>query len=380
MVGAAVGAVMAAILGMAAPDWMLLVLCAVLIPISIFLFRRHSAFALLPLVLFLVLIRTVLLPERLPEIGFVTNLRNSLKQNAEALFLDRAGEAKGILLGDRYTIAADALEDYRSTGLLHLFAVSGLHVTLLVGGFERLVRTGKRWLNFTIVVLFMLFLCTVTGFSASVLRAAWMLLAARLTRLGDRQVDRPSVYCFAMALTLLFDPTSLTSAGFLLSYAAAAGILLLGKQLRRPFKKRFPASRIVTALTAATSAAIGMAPVQAYLFGELAWISIPLSILLIPTVPIILLCGFPAVLLYGLFPHVASALATPAYGALQFLTLITQTVDVPMLRLPAPHPVAIVLWYLGMLFCSPLFLDNRHRPPWIGLALFAASILLWFLL
>jgi hypothetical protein len=40
----------------------------------------------------------------------------------------------------------------------------------------------------------------------------------------------------------------------------------------------------------------------------------------------------------------------------------------------------IVLYYLALLLCSPLFLQNRRRPPWIGLAALAVSILLWFLI
>mgnify|MGYP002626252212 CR=1 FL=1 len=379
MVGAALGAVMAAILCTFVPDWMLLCFCAALIPISAFLFRRHSAFFLLPFVLFLVLARAVLLPTEMPPIPFLTNLRNSLRANADALFSDRAAAAKGILLGDRTALGTEELTQYRDAGLLHLFAVSGLHVTLLVGTFERLVRSDRKWLSFAAVALFLLFLCAVTGFSASVLRAAFMLLGIRLTRMHDRQVDTPSVYCFAMACTLLADPLSLSSIGFQLSFAAAGGMVLLSKSLRKPFKTRFPSSRIVRALSAAISATVGMLPLHAYYFGGLAWISIPLSIVLIPTMPVILLFGFSAVLLYGVLPHAATLLSYPAYGAMQLLYLITQRLDAPLLSLPAPHPWAIVLWYLGLLFCSRLFLPNRKRPPWIGLALLTGSVLIWFL-
>ncbi len=380
MAGAAAGAAMAAILGMLAPDWALLALCAVLVPVSAFLLKRRSAFVLLPLAMFAVLVRIVLLPAALPEIRFLTNLRDSFKTNADALFLDRAAAAKGILLGDRSAMDAGETARFADSGLLHLFAVSGLHVSLLVGAFERMVRSEKQWLSLPATALFMLFICAVTSFSASVLRAAFMLLAIRLSMLRERQVDDPSVFCFAMACTLLVDPKSVASVGFQLSFAAAGGMMLLAKSFRRPFRKRFYRSRIVTALTSACAATAGLLPVQAYYFGSIAWVSIPLSILLIPTMPVILIFGFSAVLLYGFLPKIATALSYPAYGAIRFLTLVTESLDVPLLRLPQPHPLVIALYFIALLFCSRLYLKNAERPPWIGLALLLVTAVLWFVL
>ena len=331
----------------------------------------------MPAVLFFVLVRAVLLPAQLPPIRFVTTLREQLCLNADALFSDRAAEARGILLGDRSMMDSALTAQYAQSGLLHMFAVSGLHVTLLVGAFSRIVRSSVRWLTLAAEALFCVFLCAVTGFSASVLRAVFMLLGVRLCRLRDRQVDRASVLCFAMACTLLLDPYSVSTAGFQMSFAAAGGMVLLAKAFRKPFK-RFGNSAIVRALTSAAAASLGLLPFQAYYFGSVAWVSIPLSILLIPTMPIILVCGFFAVFLYGFAPHIAKVLSLPAYGAMEFLTQITGLLDVPVLRLPRPHPLAIALYFAALLLCSPLNFSDRRRVPWIGFALLITSIVLWF--
>ena len=87
-----------------------------------------------------------------------------------------------------------------------------------------------------------------------------------------------------------------------------------------------------------------------------------------------------SVLLYGLLPHVAAVLSYPAYGAIKLIAIVAQNLDVPALRLPAPHPAVIVLYYIALLLCSPLLLLNRKRPPWIGLRLLTVSIALWFLI
>ena len=382
MAGAALGAILAASLGSLTPDRVLLIVCAVLIPVAAFLFHRRSAFFLLPLVAFAVLVRIVLLPTAIsdgPVASFLSNLRGNLLANADALFREEAAAGRGILLGDHTAMDATEYARYAQSGLLHLFAVSGLHVTILVGMIGRFIRTENKLLSFGVLTLILLFLCAVTGFTASVLRAAFTLIALKLSELRERKADMPSVLCFALAMTLLCEPFAYETVGFQLSFAAMTGMVLFAGKLRRSLPKSLRSSMIARALIGAATAMISMLPLMAYYFGSLAWISIPLSIVLIPTMPILLLFGFLSVLLYGVLPPVAVVLSYPAYGAVKLIAIISQNLNVPALRLPAPHPAVIVLYYIALLLCSPLFLRNRRRPPWIGLGVLAVSILLWFL-
>ncbi len=384
MAGAALGALSAGILGSLAPDWALLCVCAVLVPVAAFLFYRRSTFFLLPLAAFLVLVRVVLLPTAWPTEGaipaFVNNLRESLRANADALFRDEAGAARGILLGDSKALDASARAAFADAGLLHLFAVSGLHVTVLVGLLGRLVRTSCKWLSLAILALFLLFLCAVTGFTPSVLRASFLLIGVRLCRRRERKADMLSVFCFSMAMTLLCEPFAYATVSFQLSFSAVAGMVLFGRTFRKLFPEAVRPTKIVSALTGSATAIVGMLPFTAYHFGTAAWISIPLSILLIPTMPVLLVTGFLAVLLYGALPHVAQILSYPAYGAIKLISLVANNLDVPALRLPAPHPAAIALYFLALLFLSPLFLPNRRHPRWIGIGLLLAAVLLWFVI
>lgn len=383
MAWAALGAVLAASVGAFAEKWLLLALCAAMIPVTAFLFHRRNTCFLLPMFAFLVLIRMICLPMSIPEesrIGaFLIRVRGGLQSTAEILFRNEAAAAKGILLGDTSGLSAAEHLRYANSGLLHIFAVSGLHVTLLSEAFGRMIRPQNRWVSVSLLAVFMLVFSAVTGFSASVLRAAFMLLAIRIARARDRQTDMPSALCFALAMTVLFEPNSMVRAGFQLSFSAAFGMIVLGRIFHKPFDNRFPSAKMPSALTASAAATVGMLPVMAYHFGGLAWIAIPLSVLLIPTMPIVLIFGFFAILLYGILPHLATLLSYPAYGAIRFLSMVTQLLDVPLMRLPKPHPIAIVLYYCALLLCSGLNYANRKRPPLLGLGMLIVSILLWFL-
>ena len=384
MLLASVGAVLAAAVGLLLPKAALYAICAVLVPATVFLFHRRNTGFLLPLFLTLVLLRIAWIPQGALQDGgvgrFLTGLRGTLQASADSLFGDAAASAKGILLGDTSDLGDAERARYAASGLLHLFAVSGLHVSLLVGTLSRTLRTRNRILNLCFLSVILLFFCAVTGFSASVLRAAFMLISIEISHLRDKQVDGPSVFCFAMALTLLYDPYSLFRAGFQLSFAAAFGLILFGKAFRKPFNRVFPNSRSITALSSSAAAMVGMLPVMASHFGEVAWISIPLSILLIPIMPIILLFGFFAILIEPILPGVAAVLSYPASGAIRFIMLLTSVLDIPTLRLPQPHWSVMVLYYIGLILCSRLYLRNAKQPPWIGLSVLMASIILWFVL
>ena len=384
MAGAALGAILAAILGSLAPDWVLLVLCALLIPVSVFLFQRRSAFFLLPAAAFFVLVRIVLLPQSLPAGSgvsvFLANLRESLAQNTDALFRDEASVARGMLLGDTSLMDGAMHAQYERSGLLHLFAVSGLHITILVGMLGKLVRTENKALSFSLLILLLLFMCGITSFSPSVLRASFVLIGLRLCDLRERKADMPTVFCFAFALTLLCEPSAYGKVGFQLSFAAMGGMVLLSKTYRKLLPKPLRTTMIARALFGALAAMTGMLPLCAYYFNAFTWISIPLSILLIPVMPVILLCGFLSVLLYGPLPHIAGAVSLPAYGAIKLLSITTQMLNVPALCVPAPHPAVIALYWIALLLCSPLFLPNRKHPRWVGIGVLAVSIALWFIL
>ena len=382
MLYAALGAVMASVLASLVPSGISFAMCALLVPVTAFLFHRRNYGFMMTAFMLIVLLRILLIPTAFREdtaiMRFLTNLRSGLKDAADRLFMDESATAIGVLLGDTSGMTSVQHATYAASGLLHMFAVSGLHVSLLTDTLGMMVRTRNRLLSSILLSLFLLFFCAVTGFSSSVLRAAFMLIGLRISRMRDKQVDPPSVLFFAMAMTLLCEPFSLYRAGFQLSFAAAGGIVLFGESFQKPFRKAFPCSKIVSALTSSTAAVIGMLPIMAYHFGELAWISIPLSVPLLPVMPIILLCGFFAILLYGIFPHVSVLLSYPAYGAMKFLNAIASAANVPPLRFPKPHPVVILAYYISLLLCSKLYLRNAERPPWIGLGCLVATIALWF--
>ncbi len=310
--------------------------------------------------------------------GELLRLRASFAQAIDRMYGDMAPIAKGMLLGDRSDLDYTEQRQFADTGILHLFAVSGMHITVLLTLMGSLLRTGKRWLNLLLLLLVAALYSALTAFTPSVLRAAFFLLALELPSLSDRQSDAPSAFCFSLAAVLLLNPYSLFTASCLLSFGAMAGILLLTKPLSNLL--HLPDNRFTRALLGSITAIIGILPLQASLFGSISWMSIPMSLLLAPVLPIMMPLAFISMFLSPFMPNAARILTIIPYGGLVYIERITSWLQTAPLRIQPPHFISVVLYYTGLIFCSQLYLTNHKHPPYIGFSVLAASIILWVVL
>lgn len=310
--------------------------------------------------------------------GFLLRMRAGFHTALEELYGEQASSAKGILLGDSDALGWNKEVAYRRNGLLHLFAVSGLHISLLTGLILRFVRFRSNLLRYLLTVAFLLFYCCLTEFTPSVLRASFMVLALKYSELNFRQADAPSAFCFSAVAVLLISPYALYRIGFQLSFSAMFGILLLSPQLTKFLP--YPEGKVRSALCSAISASLGIFPLLAYYFSEIAWVSIPLSVLLIFTVPLLLGMGVLSMCIYGLAPKLAHFLSYVPNGILIYFDRVTEWLNVEALAVRPPNLISILLWYAALVFCSEQYLRNNKRPPYLGFGLGLASLLMWIVL
>ena len=156
---------------------------------------------------------------------------------------DTAGFVQALLLGDKSALYRDeALYQALSrAGLMHVVAVSGMHIAFLVG-LLRSVFGRRRACSLACIALVWLFVL-VTGASPSAVRAAIMqtlLLTASLLR---RENDPLTSFSAALAFILLANPHAAASVSLQLSFASIAGILFFAERMEEAVYARFPRLR-----------------------------------------------------------------------------------------------------------------------------------------
>ena len=382
MAGIALGALLA-VLGCAAfSDAVLLVSATFALCTGLILLFRGKPFAALLcafslFVLRIVLLGGVALPTEGKLVELIRSVRSACDAALEALFGENAGSAKGILLGDKADIAPGMLEQYRRAGLSHILAVSGLHVTILCTALQFALRGLRAWLSMLITLLFLLFYGALTGFSPSFCRAALMFFCVMLARAVGRRYDFLSAFCFAFSCILFVSPSAFYSVSFQLSFCCIYGMLMLTKPLSRLM--HLPVNGVVSPVTA-FAVQLGILPVAAYYFASVSTVGVLLSILVVPLIPLFIVPAFAAMLLYFASPAAAQVVAFIPGTFLAALNAVCAWTDSLPVSISRPPVAVIALYLIAMLLVSPFYLPNAKRPPYLGLAVAAVSVLLWILL
>lgn len=143
--------------------------------------------------------------------------------------------ASALVLGDKSLLSQDLRQSFGAAGAMHVLAVSGLHVgiilELLLFLFGRVPKifTKKRALILALLVLWTY--AMIIGFPPSVVRATLMFTLLSIGRLSSQQSDSLNILFFSAFAMLVFEPLLIFDIGFQLSYLAMLGILTIQKPL-----------------------------------------------------------------------------------------------------------------------------------------------------
>ena len=145
---------------------------------------------------------------------------------------------KALLTGERSELSPETVAVFRGSGASHLLALSGLHMGILYVIFDALSKPmgntpGARRLRFALLVAGTGFFTLMTGAGPSIVRAFLFILLNETLRLMQRPRKPVRVFCVALLIQLVLDPSVVGSLGFQLSYLAMAGIFLLYPTLEK---------------------------------------------------------------------------------------------------------------------------------------------------
>ena len=170
-----------------------------------------------------------------------SKLNGIIKETCETVFPDSVITfMKALLLGDKTEFYTDVslYAAMSRAGMMHVVAVSGMHIAFLVGLIQLLLGSGKRSSLFCLIILWLFVL--VTGASPSAARAGIMQSILLLAPIIRRENDGITSLSFALMLILLINPYSCASISLQLSFGAMAGLLLFGEPVSAYLLSLFP--------------------------------------------------------------------------------------------------------------------------------------------
>ena len=206
---------------------------------------------------------------------------------------------EAMLLGEKSELDQDLKLRYQMAGMVHILAISGLHISILgMGLFSLLKRIGLGNAGAGLVSLcVMLQYGTLTGGSVSAMRAVCMFVLNVGARVLGRTYDLMTALALSAIFLLLDSPAYLYSSSFLLSFGAVVGLGAVSPHLIRITGAKGKAGK---ALISSLSVQAATLPVMLVFFGEVSVIGILLNLFVLPTVGGVLISGLCCSVL-GLF-------------------------------------------------------------------------------
>lgn len=327
---------------------------------------------------------------------FAAYLRHSLLGMIDDIFpSDVSPFARALLLGDTTKLDYATETHLSLSGIRHVAAVSGLHVSILFS-FVYFISGKRRYLSAIIGIPCLFIFAALAGFSASVVRACIMQGLVLIALALNREYDSSSALSLAAVIMLLVNPQSITAVGFQLSVASVAGILLFCPKLYAYFtsikllsslNNKSLLSRFVRFVAASVSVSLSAQvftiPLSALYFGTVSLVCIATNLLCLWAVTI-LFCGILIACILGFLylpigGLVGAVFAWVARYVLQVSALLSQIPGCAVYT----ESIYIIAWIVFCYILLTVYILMSHRKPLvfafcIVISLCVALLLSWF--
>ena len=207
------------------------------------------------------------------------------------------------MLGQRQDISKEIYNSYTQAGAIHILAVSGLHVgiilLLLNFIFKPLIYfKNGNYIKLIVIVLILWSYAVIAGLSASVVRAVTMFTAVAIGMHLKRPTNVYNTLTISAFFLLLFKPMFLFDVGFQLSYLAVLAIVIIQPMLEKLWKPKFKLIDFFWKIFTVTIAAqFGIIPVSLYYFHQFPGLFFLSNLVIIPCLGFILGFGILIIIL-----------------------------------------------------------------------------------
>ena len=139
------------------------------------------------------------------------------------------------ILGDTSLIDDNVKDTYRSNGISHLFAVSGMHITLFTTVLLFILsKTIKnKYIVNSIIFIFLVFYMFLTNFSPSVIRASFLFIILSFKKLFNKKISAIKALIIILDIMLLYNPYYIYNVGFILSFTVSGSLIIYNKIISR---------------------------------------------------------------------------------------------------------------------------------------------------
>ncbi len=276
----------------------------------------------------------------------VINTINKFLPNNEAALL------KALIIGDKSELSPEVRENFAISGLSHVIAVSGMHLTIFIISIGFLLKFFKinKYISHFISIIFIVIFIFVAGSTPSVMRAGIMAIIFLFAYFINKDADTLNSLFISAALILIYNPLILFNAAFQLSFAATLSILIFYKPIYDKIK--FLPNSIAKILSASLAAQLGTALITAYHFNSFSIIAILSNIVIVPCISITLISGLMLYLVGNISFYIGLGISGLSFIFLKFILSASKILaNIPYAMITIARPsLALIIGYLLFIY------------------------------
>lgn len=318
---------------------------------------------------------------RLDFSGIMYRLREAIGGRMDQIFGDASVYPKALLLGDKADLPDETRDTFSKLGIAHVLAVSGLHVGLIAGAlmfaFKPLHLSPRQ--KTALLLVFLSVYCALLDFAAPVVRASILLLLTYARRILRRSQDPLTFLAAAFMMILVFEPFSILSLSFQMTFCAVAGMVLLGEPIANKME-HLPRFLRIREMSTMFSATLGVLLPMTRAFHQLSLVSVlvnPIATLLMG----VLLPAYGVIMALGcIFLPLGKMLADLLHLLLGWLPAAMENIAAwpwAVIQVPSiPWMLAAAL-IMVLLLCTRYVVLTGKKRLMIGLCTVVISLGLW---
>lgn len=251
------------------------------------------------------------------EVNFYGNLIFKVRRHIDEIISktnnkQTAGLLRGLLLADRSEIDYEVKLNFINAGVIHILAVSGLHVGYVLLFFIVLFGRFNLYLRSLLIIIGIFSFMLITGVPASVFRATLMASIIIVAFVTNRSTNLLNSIALSAVIILLIEPQQIFNTGFQLSYSAVLSIALIYPIIQREvqllkIKSEF-LKKVLLFIGVSLSVQIGTLPFTVAYFNKISVISLLANLFVIPLAALIVGLGITTIVVGSISIWIASFL------------------------------------------------------------------------
>lgn len=263
---------------------------------------------------------------------------------------NKNGIIGAIILGDKTDIDSDIKELYSVSGIAHILAISGLHISFIGMAIYRLLRRRFRFLfSAAVSIPVVLSFGIMSGFGISTIRAIIMFILKIIGEVLGRKYDAITAISLAGLVLLIQNPFVVCNSGFQMSFGAIIAIVLILPIVEEILNTD---NKIIKVISANFTISLVMNPILAWNYYELPTFSFLLNIVVVPLMSVVIVSSIVGIFCSCIMFGFGKAVIFPGCGILELYTFLCNIINkssVASIVVGQPKVTIIIVYYAILL-------------------------------